>query len=29
MRERETVRAHVGVSGSGQWCTHRAVSRHH
>ena len=21
--------AHVGVSGSGQWCTHRAVPRNH
>ena len=25
----QTTRAHVGVSGSGQWCTHRAVPRNH
>ena len=25
----QTMRAHVGVSGSGQWCTHRAVPRNH
>ena len=23
------MRAHVGVSGSGRWCTHRAVPRNH
>ena len=29
-RERDCARyAHVDVSGSGQWCTHRAVPRNH
>ena len=25
----QTMRAHVGVSGRGRWCTHRAVPRNH
>ena len=30
LNERDCARyAHVDVSGSGQWCTHRAVPRNH